>query len=238
VIESDALGFGELEHALIHLAGIDAEDIHAALQQRKGGTTGRTTEIESSLASQIELIPATPRKGLFELQPGTRRHVFWQGDARQATGMRVGAGLMLVMAEKERFGIGFTDDHIENQIAVSIRQPSFELNARLLKLTRDFGVDGVDALPFRGLDTVFIRDAWEDMEAHRLGSEFAGMIDDFGNRFAQTQRSAADTGKGAERSRRAKARTAHLPGDELRFHERRRELTGKVRGDVALEHGF
>ena len=63
--------------------------------------------------------------------------------------MRVRAGLMLVIAEKERFGIGFTDDHIENQIAVSIWQPSFELNARLLKLTRDFGVDGVDALPFR-----------------------------------------------------------------------------------------
>ncbi len=28
----------------------------------------------------------------------------------KATGMRVGAGLMLVMAEKERLGLGFTDD--------------------------------------------------------------------------------------------------------------------------------
>ena len=145
---------------------------------------------------------------------------------------------MLVMAEKERFGIGFTDNDIENQIAVSIRQPGFELNTCLLKLTRDFDCEGVHALPFRSFDTVFIREAWEDVEANRLGGEFAGMIDDFGDRFAQTQRSAADTGKGAERSRWAEARTAHLPGDELRFHERRRELTGKVRGDVALEHGF
>jgi hypothetical protein len=112
------------------------------------------------------------------------------------------------------------------------------LHTRLLKLTRDFGREGVDALPFRGFDTVLIRDAWEDVETYRLGSEFARMIDDFGDRFAQAKRGAADTGKGAERSRRAEAWTPHLPGDELRLHERRRELTGKVAGDVALEHGF
>jgi len=69
VVESHPLGDGELEDALIHLASIDAEDIHAALQQRKGGTTRCTTEVESGLAAQIELIPATPREGLFELQP-------------------------------------------------------------------------------------------------------------------------------------------------------------------------
>jgi hypothetical protein len=145
---------------------------------------------------------------------------------------------MLVLAQKERFGIGFTNDHIENQIAMSVREPGFELNTYLKKLTRDFGLNGVDALPFRGLDTIFIREAWEEVESKRLGGELAGMIDDFGDRFAQTQRSAADTGKGAERSRWAEARTAHLPGDELRFHERRREFTGKVTGDVAFEHRF
>ena len=145
---------------------------------------------------------------------------------------------MFMQAKKERFGIGFTDDDIENQIADSVRQPGFELDAGLLECSGDFGFYSVDALPSGGFDTVFIRDSREDVESQRLFGGVAGLIDDFIGGFAQADGDTTNAGEGAEGSRRAEAWTAHFPCDELRFHERRREFTGKVRGDVSLEHGF
>ena len=71
MLKPDAFGLGQIKHARVHFPRINAEDVHAALDQRIGGAAGGAAEIESGLPAQIKLIPATPGEGLFKLEPGS-----------------------------------------------------------------------------------------------------------------------------------------------------------------------
>lgn len=105
---------------------------------------------------------------------------------------------MRVVAEEERLRSSFAYDDVENQIAKSIRQPGFTLDAGLLECACDFGGDGVDVRPFGSLDAVFMCDTREDMQANGFRGQLARVIDEFVDRFAKAERDAADAGEGTE----------------------------------------